>query len=84
MYTFFYSYISQTLVWQITSLVAIIAWTGALCFVMFFLLKKFNLLRVSFEWEVKGSNMPLLISIIYSKFHITIQLIKHTPSGLFL
>lgn len=80
----FYSCISQTLVWQITSLVAIIAWTGALCFVMFFLLKKFNLLRVSFEWEVKGSNLPLLISIIYSKFHITIQLIKHTPIGLFL
>ncbi|XP_011442564.3 putative ammonium transporter 1 [Magallana gigas] len=47
-----------TLVWQITSLVAIIAWTGALCFVMFFLLKKFNLLRVSFEWEVKGLDIP--------------------------
>jgi ammonia channel protein AmtB len=44
----------QTLVWQLTGLLTIIVWTAALCFVMFFTLKKFHILRVPFEAEMKG------------------------------
>ncbi|XP_062589068.1 putative ammonium transporter 1 [Saccostrea cucullata] len=47
-----------TLAWQLICLLAIIVWTGALCFVMFYILKKLHLLRVSFEWETKGLDIP--------------------------
>ncbi|XP_055998053.1 putative ammonium transporter 1 [Ostrea edulis] len=47
-----------TMVWQLTGLLAIIAWTGALCFIMFFTLKKLHSLRVTFEAEMKGLDIP--------------------------
>jgi ammonia channel protein AmtB len=34
--------------------VAIVGWTGITCFIMFSLLKRFNLLRVGTDMEFKG------------------------------
>ncbi|OWF37328.1 putative ammonium transporter 1 isoform X2 [Mizuhopecten yessoensis] len=46
------------LAWQLVGVLAIVAWGGILCVLMFFILKKLNLLRVSFEYEMKGLDIP--------------------------
>lgn len=46
------------LAWQCAGLAAILAWSGALSFVMFFILKKMHILRVSFELEFRGLDIP--------------------------
>ncbi|XP_076114294.1 putative ammonium transporter 1 isoform X1 [Mytilus galloprovincialis] len=46
------------LAWQLAGLSAIITWTATLSFVMFYTLKKVSLLRVSFEFEMKGLDIP--------------------------
>ena len=40
--------------WNIVGLLAIIAWTAVLCFVMFYSLKQVDMLRVQAEHEFKG------------------------------
>ena len=42
------------LLWNIIGLVAIIAWTGVTCFIMFSILAKLKMLRVETEQEFKG------------------------------
>jgi len=44
----------QHVAWQLVGLVSIFAWTALLCVLMFFTLKKLNVFRVPFEYEVKG------------------------------
>ena len=47
------------LLWNIIGLVAIIAWTGVTCFVMFSILAKLKMLRVETEQEFKGKQYML-------------------------
>ena len=42
------------LAWNIIGLIAIIAWTGVTCFIMFSILAKLKMLRVETEQEFKG------------------------------
>lgn len=42
------------LAWNCIGLMSIIAWTAVTSFIMFYTLKKFNLLRVSPEMEFRG------------------------------
>jgi len=44
----------QCLAWQLVGLVSIFAWSAILSFIMFFTLKKMRILRVPFEYEIKG------------------------------
>ncbi|XP_033752653.1 putative ammonium transporter 1 isoform X1 [Pecten maximus] len=46
------------LAWQIVGILAIVAWGGILCSLMFYILKLLGLLRVSFEYEFKGLDIP--------------------------
>ncbi|XP_060080863.1 putative ammonium transporter 1 [Ylistrum balloti] len=46
------------LAWQLVGILAIIVWGGVLSSIMFFVLKKLKLLRVSFEYELKGLDIP--------------------------
>ena len=40
--------------WNVVGLVTITVWTGLTCFVMFYVLKKLNMLRVDTDLEFKG------------------------------
>lgn len=42
------------LAWNLIGLATIIVWTGVMCFVMFYILKKNQMLRVETEHEFKG------------------------------
>ncbi|XP_072032959.1 putative ammonium transporter 1 [Amphiura filiformis] len=44
--------------WNLVGAVAIFAWTGVLCLIMFSLLQYFGMLRVSKELELKGLDIP--------------------------
>ncbi|KAK3102396.1 hypothetical protein FSP39_011122 [Pinctada imbricata] len=46
------------LAWQLVGLLTIIVWTAVLSFIMFYILKKFDLLRVPFILEMKGLDIP--------------------------
>ncbi|KAK3591878.1 hypothetical protein CHS0354_005081 [Potamilus streckersoni] len=46
------------LAWQLAGMASIFAWTSSLCFIMFFTLRKLGILRVSFEYEIKGLDIP--------------------------
>ena len=48
------------LLWNIIGLVAIIAWTGVTCFIMFSILAKLKMLRVETEQEFKGEFFLIL------------------------
>lgn len=62
--TFFsnHNLLFQHLAWQCAGLAAILAWSGALSFVMFFILKKMHILRVSFELEFRGMFAIMLVT----------------------
>ena len=47
------------LLWNIIGLIAIIAWTGVTCFIMFSILAKLKMLRVETEQEFKGGYLFL-------------------------
>ena len=51
---FIWSFIFQHLAWQLAGMVAIFGWTTILCGILFFSMKKARILRVSFEYEMKG------------------------------
>ena len=40
--------------WNCIGLLTIIAWTGATCFIMFYTLKRFRMLRVASNHEFQG------------------------------
>lgn len=44
--------------WQVTGLVSIMSWTAALSVVMFIVMAKAGILRVSHEFETKGLDIP--------------------------
>ena len=44
------------LAWNVIGLIAIIAWTGVTCFIMFSILAKLKMLRVETEQEFKGKS----------------------------
>ncbi|XP_045176658.1 putative ammonium transporter 1 [Mercenaria mercenaria] len=46
------------LAWQLAGLCAIFAWSALLSFLTFFILMKARLLRVSFDYEMKGLDIP--------------------------
>ncbi|XP_052799363.1 putative ammonium transporter 1 [Mya arenaria] len=46
------------LAWQVAGLAAIFSWAAVLSLIMFFSLKKLNIFRVPFEYEVKGLDIP--------------------------
>ncbi|KAJ8299374.1 hypothetical protein KUTeg_023434 [Tegillarca granosa] len=57
----FYSWDKRSalfLAWQLAGIAAIAAWTIGTCLPMFFILKKLRILRVSFEYEMKGLDIP--------------------------
>lgn len=45
------------LAWNLIGLATIIVWTGVMCFVMFYILKKNQMLRVETEHEFKGMDL---------------------------
>ncbi|XP_064601316.1 putative ammonium transporter 1 [Liolophura sinensis] len=46
------------LAWQLAGISAILGWTIVLSFIIFFALKKLNMLRVDEEMEIKGLDIP--------------------------
>ena len=48
---------AKLLGWNIVGALAIVTWTGVTCFIMFFVLKKLNLLRVEPDMEFQGMDL---------------------------
>ena len=55
----------QQLAWQLLGITVIVAWTGVTCGIMFVCLRLAGVLRVPFEYEIKG-NRDLGISLSLS------------------
>ena len=54
--------------WNIVGSIAIITWTGALCFIMFYSLKKMKMLRVESGHEFTGTVGSIIkFAILQSK-----------------
>ena len=55
--------------WNILGCITIIAWTGALTFIMFYTLKVFDMLRVESGFEFEGkSKLFLLMHSAFRRF----------------
>ncbi|KAL5006721.1 hypothetical protein ScPMuIL_015527 [Solemya velum] len=46
------------LAWQLVGMVSVTLWTGLICLIMFMTLKKIGYLRVPFDYELKGLDIP--------------------------
>ena len=62
--------------WNLLGLAAIVLWTGLTSFIMFFLLNKFGIFRVSEEVELKGNQiqeynccLPLYSNKYHERYH---------------